>query len=80
MQTNPQPASLRERRAARRIATATKRINEAKQHGPEATVNEARACLMSALREVGSDRTVMDRYADRALATIRELYGQGSGS
>jgi hypothetical protein len=74
MQRKTKPLTdLQQRQAARRIAAATVRINEAKRLGPRATIDAVRRCLVSAVR-VNPDPSIVGRYADDALAAIRELY------
>jgi hypothetical protein len=63
----------RARQAARRIASATQRITEAKRRGPRDTIEAIRVSLLSAVR-VHPDQAVTDDVADYALARIRELY------
>jgi hypothetical protein len=69
----------RARQAARRIASATQRITEAKGRGAKDTIEAIRVSLLSAVR-VHPDQTITDDVADYALARIRELYEAGARS
>lgn len=66
--------------AARRIAAATRRVNDAKAEGPAEAVAAIRACLLSAvkLNPSGQAPAMIDRIADYALAELRDLYQPSS--
>lgn len=66
-------------RAARRIATATKRVNDARPLGAQAVINAVRAALMSAIRD-NPDPSVIGDWADQSLDAITRLHRkEGAG-
>jgi hypothetical protein len=60
-------------KSARRLATATTRVNRARQVGPKATVDALRAVLLAASRAHPSS-PVIDEVADHVLGKLHELY------
>jgi hypothetical protein len=59
--------------AARRLAAATQRINNAKRLGPKATIEAVRVSLLSAVK-ANPSQTITAEVADHVLIKLHELY------